>query len=95
MLSAMRTTVTLDDDTLALVHRTMNLVHRTMKERGVSFKQALNDAIREGARHRRARPAFATRSADLGVPTVNLDRALQVAAELEDHELIRRQCRGV
>ncbi len=83
----MRTTVTLDDDTLALVHR-------TMKERGVSFKQALNDAIREGAQHRPARLAFATRSADLGVPTVNLDRALQVAAELEDHELIRRQCRG-
>ena len=87
MLSSMRTTVTLDDDTLALVHR-------LMEERGVSFKRALNDAIREGARHRPARPAFSTRSADLGVPTVNLDRALQVAAELEDEELIRRQRRG-
>jgi hypothetical protein len=28
------------------------------------------------------------------VPTVNLDRALQIAAELEDEELIRRQRRG-
>jgi hypothetical protein len=37
---------------------------------------------------------FTTRTADLGVPTVNLDRALQVAAELEDDELIRRQRRG-
>jgi len=87
MLSSMRTTVTLDDDTLALVHR-------LMEARGVSFKQALNDAIRDGARHRPARPAFETRSADLGVPTVNLDRALQVAAELEDEEVIRRQRRG-
>ena len=87
MLSIVRTTVTLDDDTLALVHR-------LMEERGVSFKRALNDAIRDGARHRPARPDFETRSADLGVPTVNLDRALQVAAELEDEELIRRQRRG-
>ena len=84
----MRTTVTLDDDTLALVHR-------LMEERGVSFKRALNDAIRDGARHPESvRPAFATRSADLGVPTANLDRALQVAATLEDEELIRLQRRG-
>lgn len=78
--------MTLDDDTLTLVHR-------LMKERGVSFKQALNDAIRDGARDRPAPAAFATRSADLGVPTVSLDRALQIAAELEDEELIRRQRR--
>ena len=83
----MRTTVTLDDDTLALVHR-------LMKERGVSFKKALNDAIREGARRRPKPSSFETHTADLGVPTVNLDRALQVAADLEDEELIRRQRRG-
>lgn len=83
----MRTTVTLDDDTLALVHR-------LMKERGVSFKKALNDAIREGAQRRAKSTPFKTRTADLGVPTVNLDRALQVAADLEDEELIRRQRRG-
>lgn len=83
----MRTTVTLDDDTLALVHR-------LMKERGVSFKKALNDAIRDGAQRRAKPPSFKTRTADLGVPTVSLDRALQVAADLEDEELIRRQRRG-
>jgi hypothetical protein len=82
-----RTTVTLDDDTLALVHR-------LMKERRVSFKKALNDAIREGAQRRTKPPSFKTRTADLGVPTVNLDRALQVAGELEDEQLIRRQRRG-
>jgi hypothetical protein len=28
------------------------------------------------------------------VPSVNLDRALQLAADLEDEELLRRQRRG-
>ncbi len=84
----MRTTVTLDDDTLAVIHR-------RMRDGGLSFKAALNDAIRDGAQGRPAPAPFTTRTADLGVATVNLDRALQLAAELEDEELIRRQRRGV
>lgn len=88
MLSIVRTTVTLDDDTLALIQR-------RMRERGVSFKTALNDAIRDGAQRRAAPRPFVTRTADLGVPAINLDRALQIAAELEDEELARRQRRGV
>lgn len=87
MLSSMRTTVTLDDDTLAVVRR-------RMRDHGVSFKVALNDAIRDGAHGRPAPAAFQTRTADLGVPTINLDRALQIAADLEDEELLRRQRRG-
>lgn len=83
----MRTTVTLEDDTLVVIHR-------LMRERGVSFKQAINDAIREGALQRPTPATFVTRSASLGVPAVSLDRALQLAAELEDEELIRRQRRG-
>ncbi len=83
----MRTTVTLDDDTLAVVRR-------LMRDRGVSFKVALNSAIREGAQRRPAPPAFVTTVAHLGAPTVNLVRALQIAADLEDEELIRRQRRG-
>lgn len=87
MLSSMRTTVTLDDDTLAVIHR-------RMRDDGVSFKAALNDAIRDGAQGRPEPAPFTTRTADLGVPSVNLDRALQIAAELEDEELVRRQRRG-
>ncbi len=83
----MRTTVTLDDDTLVVIRR-------LMQEHGVSFKQALNDAIRQGAQLRPALAVFETRTADLGVPAINLDRALQIAGELEDEELIRRQRRG-
>lgn len=82
----MRTTVTLDPDT-------EQLLRERMARRGVSFKQALNESIRE-ANARPPRAAEGTRTASLGVPTVNLDRALQVAAELEDEELVRRMRRG-
>ncbi|MFN2495021.1 MAG: hypothetical protein ABR608_03800 [Pseudonocardiaceae bacterium] len=78
----MRTTVTLDPDTAALIQQ-------RMRERGISFKQALNDAIRAGATESRSAP-FRTATAALGVPTVNLDRALQLTAELEDEELVRK-----
>jgi len=77
-----RTTVTLDPDTAALIR------HR-MRERGISFKQALNEAIRAGVDENCGAP-FRTATAPLGVPVVNLDRALQRAAELEDEELVRK-----
>jgi hypothetical protein len=83
MLSNVRTTVTLDPDT-------EQLVRRRMAERQVSFKQALNDAIREGAADRPPLPPFSTTVASLGEPSVSLDRALLLAAELEDEELVRR-----
>lgn len=79
----MRTTVTLDPDTEALLRR-------RMRERGVSFKQALNDAVRETAARGPERAAFRTATATLGLPTVNLDRALQLSSQLEDEELVRR-----
>jgi hypothetical protein len=82
----MRTTVTLDNDV-------EQLVRQRMAERQVSFKKALNDAIRDGAVGRPSSRRFITRTADLGVPVVNLDRALQFAADLEDEELVRRQRR--
>jgi len=81
-----RTTVTLDPDTAALIQR-------RMRERGISFKEALNDAIRAGAGEGPKAP-FRTATAQLGVPPVNLDRALQLAAELEDDELIRKSRLG-
>ena len=86
MLSVMRTTVTLDPDT-------ESLVRRLMAEKGLSFKRALNDAIRAGAGDR-IRAPFATRTKAMGVPTVDLDRALQLAAAGEDDELIRRMRAG-
>ena len=79
----MRTTVTLDPDT-------EQIIRRLMAERGISFKEALNDAIRRGVRTSADRPPFRTATASMGESTVNLDRALQVAADLEDDELVRK-----
>ena len=59
-------------------------------ERGVSFKEALNDAIRSGAGSGPASKPFRTETAALGESRVNLDRALQIAADLEDDELVRK-----
>jgi len=78
----MRTTVTLDSDT-------EQLVRRRMRERKVSFKQALNDAIREGVAHRPSE-SFRTMTAAMGQSMISLDRALQIAAELEDDVLLAR-----
>lgn len=84
----MRTTVTLDTDT-------ERLVRERMRKRGVSFKQALNDAIREGQqKHAPARVDYVTPSLSLGRPVVSLDRALQLAADLEDDELVRKMRSG-
>lgn len=83
----MRTTVTLDDDTAALVRQRMD-------ERGVGFKEALNDAIRDGARPPGDRPAVTTPIHAMGTPNVVLDRALALAAQLEDDELVQRMREG-
>lgn len=87
MLSYMRTTVTLDADTEALVRA-------LMEQRSVSFKVALNDAIRAGATKQRQRPREFTTPRDLGTPTVNLDRALLLAGDLEDEEILRKMRTG-
>ena len=84
MLSDMRTTVTLDADT-------ESMLRRTMEKRGISFKQALNDAIRAGVGSRvPGQPASVTRPRSMGHPSVDLDKALQMAGELEDAELLRK-----
>jgi hypothetical protein len=77
-----RTTVTLEPDTEVLVRR-------RMAERGISFKQALNDAVREGLSPR-GEATFHTQTVPMGRPVVNLDRALQLAGELEDEEVVRK-----
>jgi len=83
MLSIVRTTVTLDADAEAIVRRMMS-------DRGVSFKRALNDAIRAGSTPAPRQPRAATRARSMGQPRVSLDHALRAAGELEDDELARR-----
>jgi hypothetical protein len=85
MMRTVRTTVTLDPDT-------EQIVRRRMRERGMSFKEALNDAIRRGVAH--SPEPFHTETASMGQSAVDLDRALQLVAGLEDDELTRRMRSG-
>lgn len=84
----MRTTVTLDPDT-------EQLLREWMAREGVSFKHALNDAVRQAARSRGGpRVDYTTPEVSLGRPRIDLDRALQVAGELEDEALADRMRAG-
>ena len=78
----MRTTVTLEPDVHALIRT-------AMKERGVSFKEALNAAVRTGlTQGRPKRRYFVQKSYSLGSDqNFRWDKALEAAVALEDEEL--------
>jgi hypothetical protein len=88
MRRPVRTTVTLDDDLFAKLKDDAH-------ERGVPFKTAINEAVREGLR--RPAPAvepvepFRVKPRSMGTwPGVNMDKALQIAFAEEDEEKLRR-----
>ena len=82
----MRTTVTLEPDADAIVRQ-------LMRERHLTFKQAVNEAIRRGDAAR-ASTRYETPTFNMGAPIVPLDKALQLAADLEDEEIIRKLAAG-
>jgi hypothetical protein len=77
--------VTLDPDVAAKLKA-------VARQRGISFKQALNSALRAGLGGQpRAARAFKQYSQPMGVRAgFNLDKALQLAGALEDEEIVRR-----
>ena len=79
----MRTTITLDADTRLLVER-------AMRERGLSFKEAVNEAIRAGLGEPGSGPRSYTTPRALGPARVDLTKALRLAGDLEDDALTRR-----
>jgi hypothetical protein len=82
----MRTTVTLDAD----VER---LIRDAMRERGMSFKEALNQAARAGLRTNQDKPAekFDLKTFRMGAEQFfRWDKALAVAEAIEDEELARK-----
>ncbi|HWM08032.1 MAG TPA: hypothetical protein VNO82_01775 [Solirubrobacteraceae bacterium] len=83
----MRTTITLDADTRLLVER-------AMRERGLSFKEAVNEAIRAGLGPAEPGERRYTTARDLGLPRVDLTKALGLAGQLEDEALARRLAEG-
>ena len=87
----MRTTLNIADDIL-----------REMKARahdtGVSLTRVANDVLRAGldrlAGMPRRRPCYREGVTDLGEPRVDIDRALALAAQLEDEETLRKLDQG-
>jgi hypothetical protein len=79
----MRRTVTLDPDAELLLRR-------AMRERSLTFKEAINEAIRAGLADSRGRAAVAFATYDMGQPRIDLTKALQLAGELEDQTLARK-----
>lgn len=82
----MRTTVTLDPDVEMLLRQ-------VMRERGQSFKEILNDSLRQvltGSLHQTmGHYELKPRPMDLR-PGIDLTKANQMAADLEDEEIIRK-----
>lgn len=81
----MRTTVTLDADLAAKLRD-------LARERGVSFKEAINSALRRGLSGGDSGPRpYRLPTQPMGLrPGIDLEKALRVAAELEDAETIRK-----
>ncbi|NJM42191.1 MAG: antitoxin [Anaerolineae bacterium] len=85
-----RTTVTLDPDVRALLKR-------VMRERDIPFKQALNEAVRIafGVPNRMPRKRYRLKPRNMGFnPNINWDKANQLAAAMEDEEIIRKMQMG-
>jgi hypothetical protein len=63
-----------------------------MKERGISFKEALNSAVRVGlTRGKPRRRSFVQKSYSMGgEQNFRWDKALEAAAAMEDEELARK-----
>lgn len=66
-------------------------IRQRMRERGAGFKEVLNDLLRRGLQSTEApepytAPTFALRAR----PHLDLDKALSLAAALEDEETLRK-----
>ncbi|MCA1832296.1 MAG: antitoxin [Actinomycetota bacterium] len=80
----MRTTVTLDADVAASIRA-------IMRERGLTFKEALNTVLRAGLQWGAKPRPFKVESRNMGLrPGVDLGGALRLAAALEDEETGRK-----
>jgi hypothetical protein len=80
----MRTTITLDDDVAARLER-------LQRERGISFKEAVNATLRLGLAGGSSPRTYRLPTYRLEVrPGIDLDRALQLDAAMEDEEIARK-----
>ena len=83
----MRTTVTLDADVA-------DQLGELMRERGLNFKQAVNDTLRRGLAAASPTP-YSQQTHSLGWrPDVDYEHALRLASDLEDTEILRKLAQG-
>ena len=76
--------MTLDEDVAARIER-------LQRERGISFKEALNATLRAGLESGTGSSTYRLPTYRMGVrPAIDLDRALQIDAALEDEETLRK-----
>jgi len=83
----MRTTLTLEPDVASLVKR-------YAEEKGLSFKAAVNQAIRRGLTGGRPSKPYRIVASNLGQPRISLVKALDLAAEMEDEEIAHKLREG-
>jgi hypothetical protein len=82
----MRTTVTLDPDVEVMLRS-------AIRQRGLTFKEALNEAIRSGLSRPkpRSKPKFRQKTFSMGREQLfRWDKALAIADAIEDEELARK-----
>jgi hypothetical protein len=82
----MRTTIRLDDDLLG------QLKQRAQAEK-LSLTRCINRLLRralEAPERKRARPTFRQETFRMGAPSIDLNKALSVATELDDEEVLRK-----
>jgi adenine C2-methylase RlmN of 23S rRNA A2503 and tRNA A37 len=76
----MRTTLTLDDDVATQLER-------LRRQRGVTFRELVNDVVRRGlrdmSREPRRRKVLRTRTFDMGKPLINIDNVAETLGLLE------------
>lgn len=80
--------MTLDEDVV-------NEIRRLMNERGAGFKETVNDLLRRALRSTsEATPYVGPTFASGTHPGLDVDRALSLAARLEDEEIVRKIATG-
>ena len=83
----MRTTLTIED------HLAAALKEKAFRS-GKSFKQVVNESIARGLEEERPqtkrKKRYKLKTFDMGEPYVDLTKALRIAGELEDEEIIRK-----
>jgi Arc/MetJ family transcription regulator len=87
MMSLMRSTVRIDDDLMAELKR-------RARQESLSLTRMLNRLLRKGLQASGERSPrkkrYREKTLALGSPRVDLDKALALAARLEDEEILRK-----